>query len=73
MTPVLRFRFACKVTLELFEIARVLVRVDHVARFIVNANHGVMGAAEKLGVTDCVRDCVRIAVPQRTEWQRVAD
>jgi hypothetical protein len=24
-----------------FEIARVLVRVDHIARFIVNANHGV--------------------------------
>jgi len=26
----------------LFEIARVLVRLDHVARFIVNANHSVM-------------------------------
>jgi len=25
----------------LFEIARVLVRLDHIARFIVNANHGV--------------------------------
>jgi hypothetical protein len=25
-----------------FEIARVLVRFDHVARFIVNANHGAM-------------------------------
>jgi hypothetical protein len=26
----------------LFEIARVLVFFDHVARFIVNANHGIM-------------------------------
>jgi len=25
-----------------YEIARVLVRLDHVARFIVNANHGMM-------------------------------
>ena len=25
-----------------FEFARVLVRFDHVARFIVNANHGAM-------------------------------
>jgi hypothetical protein len=31
-----------KVTSPLFELARVLVRVDHVARFIVNANHGVL-------------------------------
>jgi hypothetical protein len=28
--------------LRLFEIASVLVRLDHVARFIVNANHGIM-------------------------------
>jgi hypothetical protein len=26
----------------LFELARVLVRLDHIARFIVNANHGIM-------------------------------
>jgi hypothetical protein len=26
----------------LFEIARVLVRLNHIARFIVNANHGIM-------------------------------
>jgi hypothetical protein len=26
----------------LFEIAFVLVRLDHVARFILNANHGIM-------------------------------
>jgi len=28
--------------LRLLEIARVLVRVDHVARFIVNANDGIV-------------------------------
>jgi hypothetical protein len=27
---------------RLFEIALVLVRFDHVARFIVNADHGIM-------------------------------
>jgi hypothetical protein len=30
------------VTLELFEIALVFVCFDHVARFIVNANHSAM-------------------------------
>jgi len=34
----------------LFEIARVLVRLDHVASIIVNANHSVMGAAAVLRV-----------------------
>jgi hypothetical protein len=29
----------------LFEIARLLVRLDHVARFIVNADHGIMAAS----------------------------
>jgi hypothetical protein len=28
--------------LSLFEIGRVLVRFDHVARFIVNPDHGIM-------------------------------
>jgi hypothetical protein len=32
----------------LFELARVLVRVDHVARVIVNANHSIVRAAVKL-------------------------
>jgi hypothetical protein len=35
----------------LLEIARLLVRFDHVASVIVNANHGIMGTAEKLGVS----------------------
>ena len=32
----------CFTRSRLFEIARVLVRFDHVARFIVNANHSIM-------------------------------
>jgi hypothetical protein len=31
-----------------FEIAPVLVRFDHIASVIVNANHGIMSAVEKL-------------------------
>jgi hypothetical protein len=34
--------------LRFSEIARVLVRLDHVASFIVNANHCIMSAEEKL-------------------------
>jgi hypothetical protein len=34
-----------------FEIACVLVRRDHIASCIENANHRVMCAAEKLGVS----------------------
>ena len=39
-----KFEDAMEVTASspLPEIARVLVRLDHVARFIVNANHSVM-------------------------------
>jgi hypothetical protein len=29
-------------SLRLFELAPVLVRLDHVASFIVNANHGIV-------------------------------
>jgi hypothetical protein len=39
--------------LPLFEIARVLVGLNHVASIIVNANHSVMGAAAVLRVIDC--------------------
>jgi hypothetical protein len=35
-----------------------LVRFDHVARIIINANHGAMSSAEKLCVSDRVADCV---------------
>src|SRR5262249_2677318 len=51
-------------TLSLFEIALVLLRLDYVASFIVNANHGIFGAAAKRGVIDSVGDCIRLAVRQ---------
>ena len=57
----------------LFELACVLACFDHVARLIVNANHSVMRAAEKLRVADCVADCIRLSVPQATEWQRIGN
>jgi len=44
--------------------------LDHVARFIVNADHRVMRAAAKLRVSDCVRD---FGALQPTEWQRIGD
>ena len=39
------------------EIARVLVRLDHIARFIVNANHSIVRSAVKLCVADCCATC----------------
>jgi len=59
--------------LPLFEIARVLGRLDYVSRIIVNANHSIARAAEKLCVADGVARCVWLAIPQPAEWQRVAD
>jgi hypothetical protein len=52
------------------ELARVLVRFDHVASSIANANDGVMLAAVRLCISDCVRN---FGVPQPTEWQRIGD
>ena len=49
-SPVVSF-VPCGETSPLFELARVLVRLDHVASFIVNANHSIMRAAEKLCVS----------------------
>jgi hypothetical protein len=39
----------------LFELARVLVGLDHVARFVVNANHGVMSMPPRAFVAESVR------------------
>ena len=58
---------------RLFELARVLVRLDDVASFIINVNHCVVRTAQKLGVVDCTADCVWLAVPQPTEWQHVGN
>ena len=35
---------------RLFELARVLARLDHVARAIINATQGILRAPEKLPV-----------------------
>jgi hypothetical protein len=53
--------------------ADVVVCLDHVACLIVNANHSVMWAAEKLGVVDCVCDCFWPAIPHRTIGKRITD
>jgi hypothetical protein len=49
------------------------VRFDHVALFIVNANHSVMRAAAMFGVSDCIVDRVWLAVLEPTEWQRIGN
>ena len=56
---------------RVFEIALVLVRFDHVARRIVNANHGIMRATALRRVSDCIYDRIRAAVPQATEWRSI--
>jgi hypothetical protein len=60
-------------TSPLLEIALVLVRLDHIASRIVNADHSIMLAAEELRVVDCIPDSARLAIPQPTEWQRIGD
>ena len=58
----------------LFELARVLVRLDHVAPIAsYNANHSTVRPAEKLRVTNCVADHVQLAVQQPTEGKRVGN
>jgi hypothetical protein len=44
------------------------MRLDQVARIIVNADHGIMSAAEKL----CVADCIWLAVPQANRSANVS-
>ena len=63
----------CLPRLRLFEIAGGLVRFHHIARFIVNANYGIMGPAAMLRISDCIPDCVWFAIPQTTEWQRIGN
>ncbi len=49
------------------------MRFNHVACFIEYANHSIVRAAVKLGVTDCMADCIWLAIPEATEQQRVAN
>jgi hypothetical protein len=60
-------------TLRLFELALVLVRLDHVASRIINANHSIVRAAVMLRAADCIADRIRPVVPQPTESQGIAD
>jgi hypothetical protein len=55
---------------RLAKIARVLVRLNHVASAIVNADNGIMRAAVELRVIDRI---LRPSVPQPTERQRIGD
>jgi hypothetical protein len=43
---------------RLFEIALVFVRLDHVASFIINADHGVIRTVKNLAIGDRIADCV---------------
>ena len=45
------------------EIDLVLVRFNHVARFIVNANDGIMRAAVLLGIADGIAGGVGSVIP----------
>ena len=49
-----------------FEVASVLVRLDHVAGIIVNANRCALRPTVELRIYDCVLDCVRLAIASRT-------
>ena len=45
-----------------------------VARFrFAKANHSIVGAGAKLRVVNCFADCVWLAVPEATKWQRIGD
>jgi hypothetical protein len=57
----------------LFEIAPVVVRLDHVAGCIIDANDGTVPAAVKLRLTDSITGRVRGAVPKPSERQSLGD
>ena len=50
-----------------------LVRVDHFARVIVDADDGMIRSTAVLCVSDSVRDCIRPVVPQPTKCQRIGN
>jgi len=51
-----------------FELARMLVRFDHIARVIVNANHGIVRPAEKLCIAHS--HCILIQVTKNDSGSR---
>jgi hypothetical protein len=68
-----RSRSVNKITLPLFEVARVFVHFDHDARVIINANHCTMCSAVVAGVADSIAGSVRSVIPQPTEWERIGN
>jgi len=54
----------------LFEIALVLLRFDHAASRIINANHSIMRAAAVHRVADCI---IWRVIPQPTKWEHIED
>jgi len=56
-----------EVKLPLLELASVVVRLDDAASVIADANPSVMRTAVKFCVTDCIADCVWLAIPQGTD------
>ena len=62
-----------KVNLAFFEIAGVLVRRDHVASFIVNANRSVVRTAEKLAYAIALLIAFVLGVTQRAEREHIGD
>ena len=61
-------RNGSKHALPVFEIARVLVRFDHVARFIVNANHRVI-AVPPVGPSSI--GTYRLSGSESWGWRRI--
>ncbi len=57
-----RTRIPSSFALPNLEIARVLVRFDDIASFIVNANHCATGSAAKLCVLVALLGCIRCSV-----------
>ena len=56
-----------------FEIAFVLVRLDHVSNVIVNANHSIMRTAVMRCVSDCVVYRTWPVIPHPTEREHVGN
>jgi hypothetical protein len=57
---------------ELFDIARVFIRLNHVARVIVNANTALFERLRCVAYPIALL-CVRFALPQATKWQRIGN
>jgi hypothetical protein len=59
--------------LAFVEIASVLVRFDHAASRVVNADYSIVRTTAVHRIADCIRDRIRFAIPQATEWERIGN